>query len=162
MDKRAYICTECGTPQFIIFDNDRLIGNQCISCKSDIMEQLEVKKVIQKLTDANYEDILKKDVINKPKIAIVKVSANWCGPCKMLKNHYEKWAEEFSSPDIAFFEIDNDANPKFVQEYKVASLPTIIFFVYSVDVYHLKGMRRKATFEEHLNMTKQVRTEISK
>lgn len=117
---------------------------------------------MQTLTDSTYKDILHNELLSKPKIAIVKVSATWCGPCKLLKNHYERWETAYSSPEVMFYEIDNDSNPEFVNEHKIDSLPTIIFFVYGVPVYYLRGMTRQLVFDDLLNKTKQVETEMSK
>ena len=96
------------------------------------------------------------------KYTLIKFHAPWCGPCKLLKPHYERWENEYADDNVVFYEIDNDSNPKFIEEFKVNSIPAMIFFVYGVDVYHLRGMTRQVTIEEVLNKTKTVRTEIDK
>ena len=66
-----------------------------------------------------------KDIDLTNKHVVVKFSAEWCQPCKQLASTYEKVVSEFS--DVKFFSIDIDDCPNIAQEYKVRSLPTIIF-----------------------------------
>lgn len=113
--------------------------------------------MIEKLTDDTYEYTL-----GQQRIAIVKVYANWCGPCKFLNTFYDKWSETFSNVDgvdIPFYKLENDANRKFIKQYKVDRLPSIIFFVYGVPVFTLQGVTRQAVMEKMIKQTLEIKFE---
>lgn len=116
--------------------------------------------MIKTLTEQTYEDVLRNNIMDHTKIAIVKVSAPWCGPCKLLKNHYEKWAEQHKDEeDVTFYEVDNDSNPNFLRQYEVNAIPSILFFVYGVETYSIRSMTRQKVFEEVLQKTREIKTE---
>lgn len=117
--------------------------------------------MIKTMTDDNFREILSDKVLDHPKIAIVKVAATWCGPCKLLKPHYERWADNHKNEDdVVFYEIDNDLNPEFVKEYEIGALPSILFFVYGVETYSIRSMTRGSVFEEVLQKTREIETEV--
>lgn len=60
-------------------------------------------------------------------IALVKVYATWCGPCKMLAPVFEQTAEVY--PDVTFInaEAQNDC-PELCNRYSVRSVPTLLLF----------------------------------
>lgn len=116
--------------------------------------------MIYTLTDKDYDNILQKE-----RIAVVKVYAPWCGPCKFMKSHYEKWATQFGNYNgtpVKFYEIENDKNQEFVKKYKVESLPTLVFFIHGVEVFKIKGMTRATVFEETLKKALEVKYEIKR
>ncbi|MBQ9518784.1 MAG: thioredoxin [Firmicutes bacterium] len=58
--------------------------------------------------------------------AVIDFSATWCGPCKMLAPIFEELSEEFADK-VEFYGADVDENPNAAQEYRVASIPNIVF-----------------------------------
>ena len=116
--------------------------------------------MINVLTDSNYDSILQND-----RIAVVKVFAPWCGPCKFMKSHYEKWSNKYSvfmDTPVSFYEIENDKNKGFIEKYKVESLPTLIFFVHGIEVFKIKGMTRASVFEDTLKKSLEIKYEINR
>lgn len=114
--------------------------------------------MIETLTDTNYEDLLQKN-----RVSVVKVHADWCGPCKLLKSHFLRWTDNFhvyNDTRIKYYEINNDKNQLFVKKYKVTHLPSILFFVHGVHVFTIRGMTRVKVFEETLKKTLEVKFEI--
>lgn len=59
------------------------------------------------------------------KTYILKFSATWCGPCKLLKPVFEKVSQSVALP-CATVDIDNSDTKDLVQQYNVKSVPTII------------------------------------
>ena len=51
---------------------------------------------------------------------ILKFSAEWCGPCRRLK-------ENLKDMDFPMDEINIDENPEMVEEYNIISIPTLIY-----------------------------------
>ena len=58
-------------------------------------------------------------------LKVLDFSAEWCGPCKMLSPIIDELALEYT--DVEIQKIDVDANRDLAIEYKVKSIPTLIF-----------------------------------
>jgi thioredoxin 1 len=58
-------------------------------------------------------------------LKVLDFSAEWCGPCKMLSPIIDELALEY--PDVEIQKIDVDTEKNLTIEYKVRSIPTIIF-----------------------------------
>ena len=63
------------------------------------------------------------------KIAVVKFSASWCGPCKRLTPELQKMAGFYADDGVAIGEVDVDANGPLSDKYKVKSIPRTFVFV---------------------------------
>lgn len=77
---------------------------------------------------------------------VIRFSAAWCGPCKMLAPTFEQLEKEFG--DVEFETIDIDGNRDTVVEYDVRTVPTVIFEQNGVVVDKLVGLHSK---DEYLN-----------
>ena len=80
-------------------------------------------------------------------LAIVDFFATWCGPCKMLTPIIDKLAEEFDGK-VKIAKVDIDESPELAQEYKVMSVPTVIFVKNGEVVETLVGVQNRAKFVE--------------
>ena len=58
-------------------------------------------------------------------IKIVDFYATWCGPCKVLAKTLEEIKEV---PDVTIEKVDIEDNPELTEQYKVRSVPTLVFF----------------------------------
>ena len=57
-------------------------------------------------------------------LKVTKFSAAWCGPCKVLAPIFDQVKSEVS--DVAFQEVDVDAESSLAIQYKVRGVPTIV------------------------------------
>jgi thioredoxin 1 len=57
---------------------------------------------------------------------LLHFTAEWCGPCKMMKPMIEQVMQEH--PDIEYVPIDIDTNPETAIDYNVMSVPSFIMF----------------------------------
>jgi len=64
-------------------------------------------------------------------IEVLKFSATWCGPCRVLANTLKD--VEGITP------IDLDTNIEVAREYKVRSVPTLVFKKDGVEVHRISG-----------------------
>ena len=55
----------------------------------------------------------------------VKMSSTWCGPCKTMGKTIEDVKCDY--PNINFIEIDIEESPEIANEYKVRSIPTVLY-----------------------------------
>jgi len=78
---------------------------------------------------------------------LVKFSADWCQPCKMLS----KTLEGINVPH-PLVEVDIDEKPDLAQQYKVRGVPTMVLLDDNdVEVGRLVGVKTKAQIEEFIN-----------
>lgn len=90
-------------------------------------------------------------VLKSGKTAVVKVSAEWCGPCREAKKPFEKISNDPQFADVVFASVDADANKDIVEKYHVQGLPTFVY------LDNGKLVESKAGFSE-----KEIRSNISR
>ena len=74
-------------------------------------------------TSDNFEEeVLKSDVP-----VLVDMFATWCGPCQMLAPVVDALAEEMCG-EVAFYNVDVDANSDLAMKYHVMSVPSLLLF----------------------------------
>ncbi|HNY02248.1 MAG TPA: thioredoxin [Bacteroidales bacterium] len=78
--------------------------------------------MFEKFTDANFEEL----VIKSDKLAIVDLSAEWCGPCRMVSPIIHELAAEYEGRVVAG-ELNVDENPATTAKYRVRNIPTVLF-----------------------------------
>jgi len=85
-------------------------------------------------TIEEYEKALE---ISKTNIIVFDFFADWCGPCKRLTPHLQELAEKYT--DIYFYKINVDTNEKLTIEYKISSMPTVLFIKDSKVLHRIVG-----------------------
>ena len=63
--------------------------------------------------------------LNAAKVALLDVSATWCGPCKMIAPVVEELSEEFAGK-VEFFNADAEENPALAKKLRVMSIPNLM------------------------------------
>lgn len=71
--------------------------------------------------------ILNNDIseLEAAEVALLDVSATWCGPCKMIAPVVEELSEEFAGK-VEFFNADADENPELTKKFRVMSIPNLM------------------------------------
>ena len=59
------------------------------------------------------------------KVALLDVSATWCGPCKMIAPIVEELSGEFEGR-VEFFNADAEENPALAKKLRVMSIPNLM------------------------------------
>lgn len=85
------------------------------------------------------DDTFTRDIEASDGIALVKFTAEWCPPCKMLKPTLEALATEYAGR-VAFHEIDNDANQGAAIRYGIRGLPTTLAFKNGKETARIVGL----------------------
>jgi thioredoxin 1 len=67
------------------------------------------------------------DIINSGTPVLVDFSAEWCGPCKMMKPVLEQLKEKMDEK-IRIIKIDVDKNRELAGKYRIQSVPTLMLF----------------------------------
>lgn len=76
-----------------------------------------------KVTSGNF----KSDILESGKLAVVDFYADWCGPCQMMAPVIEKLAKEYEG-SVVIGKLNVDEENDISKQYRVMSIPTIIFF----------------------------------
>ena len=76
---------------------------------------------------------------------IVQLSADWCGPCRLLTPVLESFATE---KGIDVIKVNIDRNPSIVEKYSVRSIPRILFIKEGEVVTDMTGNQGRQKLEE--------------
>lgn len=77
---------------------------------------------------------------------VLKFSASWCGPCKMLSKTFES-----IETAIPVEEIDIDEHSHLAVEYGVRGVPTLVMIDENIEVKRITGNLPKPQLESWLN-----------
>ena len=97
-------------------------------------------------SDANFD----KDIIEKDKLVIVDLWAEWCGPCKLMEPILKKFAEEFSE-HVKLVKLNIDQNQETPSKYNVMNIPTLLLFKDSKEVDRIIGAMPKNQLIKQIN-----------
>ena len=98
--------------------------------------------MFEKFTDQNFEE----KVVKSDKLVIVDLSAEWCGPCRMVSPIIHELAAEYEGRIVAG-EMNVDDNPATTALYKVRNIPTVLFFKKGQVVDKQVGAVPKASYK---------------
>ena len=82
------------------------------------------------------------EVLNSDKPVLVDFWASWCGPCRMFAPIIDAVAEEYPD-EVKVGKINVDEESELAQQYRVASIPTLIMFQNGEEVKRSVGVIAK-------------------
>ena len=89
--------------------------------------------------------------IGAKKVALVDFWAEWCGPCKILGPVINDLHDQVGE-DYVVAKVNVDENEELTNQFKIRSIPTLIFFVNGEEHSRLTGIQSidslKAKLEE--------------
>lgn len=68
------------------------------------------------------------DLIKKHKRVIVKFTADWCGPCKVIESKIVEFSKLYPKVTIIEVDIDSDAGEIAKDEYKIKAVPSFLSY----------------------------------
>ena len=75
-------------------------------------------------------------------LTVLKFSAQWCFPCKKLSPIYDN--VKATTIGVTFKEIDIDVEPDLAVQYKIMSVPTMVFEKDGLEVKRIVGLVKEA------------------
>ena len=98
--------------------------------------------LIVTLTQENFA----KEVLQSPQPVLVDFWAEWCGPCKMIAPLLDELATEYDGK-VKIGKINTDDQQQLASEYRIQSIPTLLFFKNGQVVNQIVGARPKRDFK---------------
>lgn len=84
---------------------------------------IEIKEI------KNYEEFNSFKEENKEVLHVVKVGAEWCGPCKMVSKMISNLNQELiGNTMFAEVDIEEEGNDNIVTEFGIRNIPVILVF----------------------------------
>jgi len=97
------------------------------------------------ISDSTFDsEVLKSDIP-----VIVDFWAPWCGPCKMIAPILEELANEHEGK-VKIAKMDVDQNTQIASQFKIMSIPSLLFFKDGKLVDQVVGALPKAQLASHL------------
>ena len=80
-----------------------------------------------------------RDVINGDKPVLVDFTAEWCGPCKMMKPILQELHQNMGDA-VRILKLDVDKNREVASAFEISSVPTLILFKKSKIIWRQSGV----------------------
>jgi len=72
---------------------------------------------------------------SRNQLVILDISADWCGPCKILEPILNSVSAEYNKGEFALTKLEaEDENMKIAGQFSVRGFPTVIAFIQGVEV----------------------------
>jgi thioredoxin 1 len=96
------------------------------------------------------DDTFDSEVIKSDIPVVVDFWAQWCGPCKMIAPILEEIASEYDGK-VKVAKMDVDSNTKIASQFKIMSIPSLLFFKEGNLVDQVVGAMPKAQLVERVS-----------
>lgn len=87
-------------------------------------------------------------ILKENEKVVLKFTATWCGPCKMLNPTLERAGEVH--PTVRFVEVDVEKEPELARAYQVRSIPAVFGLNNGNTAFQFVGNVPLSTLESHL------------
>jgi thioredoxin 1 len=88
-----------------------------------------------------------RDVINGEKPVLIDFTAEWCGPCKMMKPVLQQLHDRMGDT-VRILKLDVDKNPAVANAFQISGVPTLILFKKGNVVWRQSGVMQAKQLQE--------------
>jgi len=96
---------------------------------------------------------------------VLKYSASWCGPCKIIKEYFESLSKDELFSNIQFYETDiNDINDSLLELGVIKYLPTFLFGIKDLETNNINiksnviGINKEEIKNNLINLNEYIQT----
>lgn len=107
---------------------------------------------VQHVTEETFDNALP-----ETGIAVIDLSASWCGPCHTYAPIFENSAARH--PHIRHLSLDVDESPTIAERYNVMSVPTTLFIRDRLLIGGFPGVLHLSRIDDLINQTEQLNME---
>ncbi len=97
------------------------------------------------VTDADFEQT----VLQSDTPVMVDFWAPWCGPCRAVAPTLEELAAQYEGK-LVIAKVNTDENPRYMSEYGVMAIPTMIIFKNGEEVDRIQGAGPKSFYTSRI------------
>jgi len=107
---------------------------------------MSMSETVIEVTDGNFAE----EVEQGEGLHMIDFWATWCGPCRLVAPIVSELADEYREKGLRVGKIDVDANPKITAQFRVMSIPSILFFKDGEMVDQVVGAVPRTHLEEKI------------
>ena len=95
-------------------------------------------------------DSFDQEVVKSNRPVLVDFWAEWCGPCKQLAPMLDELATEYDGK-VKIAKVNIDDHQNLAVQYRINSIPTLLFFKNGQVVDQVVGLKSKKDFKAKLD-----------
>lgn len=80
-------------------------------------------------------------------VKVLKFSADWCQPCRMVTPVFEQLKQEFSNVEFQNIDIDSEEGQKLATKYSVRNIPLVVIESEAKTI-RFAGVKPKGEYEQ--------------
>lgn len=88
-----------------------------------------------------------RDVINGEKPVLIDFTAEWCGPCKMMKPILQELHDKMGD-SVRILKLDVDRNREVANAFQISGVPTLILFKKGKMVWRQSGVMQTKQLQQ--------------
>ena len=140
-----------GIPALLIFKDGKMI-KKLVGYREEATLLKELTTILEMPKEKIYVRAIKDDEFEAATgigYVFVDFWAPWCGPCVRLAPHVKAVAKKLDSK-MSFYKINTDNNKKYMKQYEIRGIPTLLIFKDGKMIKKLVGYRNEASLLKEL------------